>query len=68
MTVFARLMEQLADRGAGDIVVFGGGVVPEADITGLKALGVAQIFTPGTTTTSIVEWVRANVRRPAERS
>jgi methylmalonyl-CoA mutase C-terminal domain/subunit len=63
MTVFARLLELLRERGADDIVVFGGGVVPAADIAELKELGVAQVFTPGTTTASIVDWVRANVGR-----
>lgn len=66
LTVFARLLEQLAERGASDIVVFGGGVVPTADIASLQALGVARVFTPGTTTASIVEWVRSNVGRPVE--
>ena len=64
MTVFARLLEQLAERGANDMVVFGGGVVPASDIASLEALGVARVFTPGTTTATIVEWVRTNVGRP----
>jgi methylmalonyl-CoA mutase C-terminal domain/subunit len=61
MTLFARVMELLAERDAGDIVVFGGGIIPEADIPELAALGVAKIFGPGATTQSIVAWVRANV-------
>lgn len=68
LTVFARLLEQLAQRGAGDIVVFGGGVVPAADVVALEALGVARVFTPGTTTAAIVEWVRDNVGRQVGRS
>ncbi len=61
MTLFGRVVELLAQRGASDIVVFGGGIIPEADIEELARLGVAKIFTPGATTQSIVEWVRANV-------
>jgi methylmalonyl-CoA mutase C-terminal domain/subunit len=61
MTLFRRVLELLSQRGAADIVVFGGGIIPEADIPELERLGVAKIFTPGATTQSIVEWVRANV-------
>jgi methylmalonyl-CoA mutase C-terminal domain len=61
MTLFARVMELLAERGAADVVVFGGGIVPEDDIGELERLGVARIFTPGATTQSIVEWVRDHV-------
>jgi isobutyryl-CoA mutase small subunit len=61
MTLFQRVVELLAERGAGDIVVFGGGIIPEADIPELERMGVAKIFTPGATTQAIVEWVRANV-------
>ncbi len=61
MTLFARVLELLRERDAGDILVFGGGIVPDADIPELKSLGVAEIFTPGASTPSIVDWVRANV-------
>jgi methylmalonyl-CoA mutase C-terminal domain/subunit len=61
MTLFARLFELLTARDARDITVFGGGIIPEGDIPELKRLGVAMVFTPGATTASIVEWVRANV-------
>jgi methylmalonyl-CoA mutase C-terminal domain/subunit len=61
MTLFRRVIELLAERGVADIVVFGGGIIPEADLPELERLGVAKIFTPGATTESIVEWVRANV-------
>ena len=64
MTLFRRVVELLRERGAGDIVVFGGGIIPEADIPELAQLGVAKVFTPGATTQSIVEWVRANAPRP----
>ncbi|MFC0601131.1 cobalamin B12-binding domain-containing protein [Streptomyces palmae] len=62
MTLFAKVLELLKEREAEDIKVFGGGIIPEDDIPLLKEQGVAEIFTPGATTTSIVEWVRANVR------
>ncbi len=61
MTLFAAVIEQLAARDAADIVVFGGGIIPTADIVDLEALGVAKIFTPGATTASIVDWVVARV-------
>ena len=61
MTLFARIMELLKERGVTDIVVFGGGIIPDADIAPLKELGVAEVFTPGTTTTDIIDWVRSHV-------
>jgi methylmalonyl-CoA mutase C-terminal domain len=61
MTLFRRVTELLRERGAEDIVVFGGGIIPEADIPELAKLGVARVFTPGASTQSIVDWVRANV-------
>ncbi|WP_406040936.1 cobalamin B12-binding domain-containing protein [Micromonospora sp. NBC_00898] len=64
MTLFKRVLELLAERDARDIVVFGGGIIPDADIPELARLGVAKIFTPGATTQSIVEWVRQNVAQP----
>jgi methylmalonyl-CoA mutase, C-terminal domain len=61
MTLCARILELLKERDALDIVVFTGGIIPDADIPELEKLGVAKIFTPGATTQDIVEWVRANV-------
>ncbi|MEV5742131.1 cobalamin B12-binding domain-containing protein [Microbispora rosea] len=61
MTLFARLFEVLREEGAEDVVVFGGGIIPEADIPELAKMGVARIFTPGATTQEIVEWVRSAV-------
>lgn len=61
MTLFAKVMELLRARDATDIVVFGGGIIPEGDIPELEKIGVAKVFTPGATTTEIVEWVRGNV-------
>ncbi len=59
MTLFRRVIDLLAERGAADIVVFGGGIIPAADIQELYRMGVARIFTPGAPTTDIVAWVRS---------
>jgi len=61
MTLFARVTELLRARDAGDVVVFGGGIIPPHDIAELEEMGVAKIFTPGATTTSIVDWVTEHV-------
>ena len=61
MTLFARVLELLRERGADDVVVFGGGIIPADDVGPLAELGVAKIFTPGATTTEIVDWVREHV-------
>ncbi|MFI2511112.1 cobalamin B12-binding domain-containing protein [Streptomyces sp. NPDC018972] len=61
MTVFPKVIDLLRERDAADIEVFGGGIIPEADIAPLKELGVAEIFTPGTPTGNIVEWLRDRV-------
>ena len=58
MTLFPAVVEELKKRGATDITVFGGGIVPEEDIAELKQLGVAEIFTPGTPLQDIVDWLR----------
>jgi len=55
------VVDLLREKGAGDIVVCGGGIIPDDDITKLKAGGVKEIFTPGTTLDEIVGWVRENV-------
>jgi methylmalonyl-CoA mutase C-terminal domain/subunit len=59
--LFPRVIELLREKGAPDIAVFGGGIVPDEDIPGLKAAGVREIFTPGATTESVIDWVRANI-------
>jgi len=59
MTQFRRLIELLGERDASDIVVFGGGIVPDEDLPALTELGVAKVFTPGATTTQITDWVAA---------
>ncbi len=61
MTLFQKLLALLEERGAGDIVVFGGGIIPKADIPLLGEAGVAKVFTPGATTREIVAWVKEYV-------
>ncbi|HTY53731.1 MAG TPA: cobalamin B12-binding domain-containing protein [Candidatus Binataceae bacterium] len=61
MTLFPEVMHLLKEKGAGDVVVFGGGIIPDDDAAKLKEQGVAQIFTPGASTEDIIKWVRENV-------
>ncbi len=61
MTLFPEVMRLLKERGASEVAVFGGGIIPDDDAVKLKALGVRQIFTPGASTEDIVKWVRENV-------
>ena len=65
MTVFRRVVDLLRAQGADHVVVFGGGIVPAADIRLLKDLGVAEVFSPGTPTASIVTWLRGALDAPA---
>ena len=58
-----KVVELLREQGAGDILVFCGGVIPEEDIPGLKAAGIAEVFTPGTTTTETIEFIKNNVKK-----
>ena len=62
MTLFPAVIDLLRKQGVDDVVVFGGGIIPDTDIPELKRIGVREIFTPGATTRSIAEWVRDNVR------
>jgi methylmalonyl-CoA mutase, C-terminal domain len=59
---FTDVLELLAEHGAEDIIVFGGGIIPERDIASLKGRGVREFFTPGTPIEATVTWVRENVR------
>ena len=61
MTLFAKVVELLRERDASDIVVFGGGIIPDDDLPELERMGVAKVFTPGAATTEIVDWVRTHV-------
>jgi len=62
MTLFPEVIRLLTERGAGDVAVFGGGIIPDEDSVKLKTLGVRQVFTPGASTEDIVKWVRENVQ------
>ncbi|NBO45549.1 MAG: cobalamin B12-binding domain-containing protein [Actinobacteria bacterium] len=66
MTLFKAVKEELVARGADDVILFGGGIIPDDDIRALRELGVAQIFTPGTPTTDVIDWVRTNVGARAD--
>jgi methylmalonyl-CoA mutase C-terminal domain/subunit len=61
MTLFPKVIRLLRARGATDVVVFGGGIIPEEDIGPLREAGLAEIFRPGTSTESLVAWVAANI-------
>jgi len=63
LTLFAEVMALLKERGATDILVFGGGIIPDDDIPVLKDMGVSEIFTPGTAMQTIVDWVVANTNK-----
>ena len=62
LTLFPAVIEELRRRGGGDIPVFGGGIVPDADVPALAAAGVLRVFTPGASMEEIVAWVRVHVR------
>jgi methylmalonyl-CoA mutase C-terminal domain/subunit len=61
-TLFPAVVDELRKRGSDDVVVFGGGIIPEGDFDRLKAAGVSGVFTPGTTLEAIIQWVQTNVR------
>jgi methylmalonyl-CoA mutase, C-terminal domain len=61
LSLFPKVVEELAAREAGDIVVFGGGVIPDEDITALKDAGIAAVFTPGAPLDDIAAWVAEHV-------
>ncbi len=61
MTLFPKVVELLRERDADDIVVFGGGIIPDEDIPALKEAGLAEIFTPGTPLADVVAWVNEHI-------
>ena len=61
-TLFPKVVELLKEKGMTDVLVIGGGVIPDADIPGLKAAGIAEVFTPGTPTSKVVDFINANVK------
>jgi methylmalonyl-CoA mutase, C-terminal domain len=60
--LFKRVLELLKEKGADDVAVFGGGIIPPEDIAALKAMGVKELFTPGTSTQDIIRFVREHIR------
>ncbi len=62
MSLLPRVMDLLRQNGAGDVVVFGGGIIPEDDMPALRAAGVSEMFLPGTSLEAIVRWVREHVK------
>jgi methylmalonyl-CoA mutase C-terminal domain/subunit len=60
--LFKRVLELLKEQGADDIAVFGGGIIPPEDVVALKAIGVKELFTPGTSTQDIIRFVREHIR------
>ena len=68
MTLFPRVVSLLRERGADDVFVFGGGIIPKEDIPKLREKGIEEIFTPGTATTRIVEWLRERLSKRARAS
>jgi methylmalonyl-CoA mutase C-terminal domain/subunit len=62
MTLFARIIDLLKKNNASDIIIFGGGIIPDADIVELKKIGVAEIFTPGAPMEEIVTWLKSAVK------
>ena len=68
MTLFPRVVQLLKDQGAADIMVFGGGIIPGSDISALKEAGIKEVFTPGATTSEIIDWVNSNVGAGADGS
>jgi methylmalonyl-CoA mutase C-terminal domain/subunit len=61
-TLFPAVVDALKAKGANDVIVFGGGIIPEGDLEGLKSSGVKGVFTPGTTLEAIIGWVNENIR------
>lgn len=61
-TLFPKVVKLLREKGLGDVLVLGGGVIPEEDIPGLKAAGIAEVYTPGTPTSVIVDYIKQHVK------
>ena len=62
MTIFPRVRELMTDKGMDDVLLFGGGIIPEDDVAKLKARGVSEVFLPGTSTEDIIGYIRGNVK------
>jgi methylmalonyl-CoA mutase C-terminal domain/subunit len=61
--LFPRVMELLREKGIDDVLVLGGGIIPEEDVPALKAAGIAELFTPGTDTGDIIKYIRGNIKK-----
>ena len=61
--LFPRVTELLKEKGADDVLVLGGGIIPEEDVPSLKAAGIADIFTPGATTGDIIKFIKEHIKR-----
>ncbi len=66
MTLFPKVVELLKAREAADVVVFGGGIIPEDDIPPLKQAGIAEVFRPGTSTEAMIQWVEGHIESHAQ--
>jgi methylmalonyl-CoA mutase C-terminal domain/subunit len=62
MTLFPAVIDLLRQKGASDVTVFGGGIIPQDDVVKLKAAGTAEVFPPGSSTQAIIEWIHGNIR------
>jgi len=60
--LFPKVVNLLRDKGMKDVLIIGGGVIPESDIPALKEAGIAEVFTPGTNTADVVEFIKNNVK------
>lgn len=60
--LFPRIVELIRGNGMNDVLIIGGGVIPDSDIAGLKAAGIAEVFTPGTSTNTIIDYINANMK------
>ncbi len=66
MTIFPAVIDLLKQKAASDIAVFGGGIIPQDDVPRLKQLGVAEVFLPGSSTQTIIDWIREHIRPRAQ--
>jgi methylmalonyl-CoA mutase C-terminal domain/subunit len=66
MTLFPAVVDLLREKGAADVVVFGGGIIPQDDVPRLKGQGVSEVFLPGSSTQAIIDWIREHIHPRAE--
>jgi methylmalonyl-CoA mutase, C-terminal domain len=66
MSIFPAIIDLLREKGAADVAVFGGGIIPQDDVPKLKQAGVAEVFLPGASTQTIIDWIRKNIHPHAE--